>query len=514
MSGIIINEDSNHFIYSRHAAGVKVSEPVLRAFISQYKNTQVTDFVINTNGMISFSPSQVRETALDKYMRYKAAGKVDESNAYCEILYDVYINQKLDMYAVWFEQCRKDGLTSWLSVRMNDCHCNNMDDHLLLSEFFLNNKQLRRVTHHNYDNYFNNCLDYGREQVRQYYMDYIDECLESYDFDGLELDWMREIFCFKPGQEHNGIAIINDFMRTVKQKVDAAANRRGHNIRLSVRLPHSPVTALNLGFDVITWIKKGLVDLIIPAPRWESIDNGMPIDFWKKLLAGTGIELAAGLELGMRPYHAAPMKSSTMEITAASALMYLSAGADKIYLFNYMDTADPEACDKCTSNDDMMPNSRKNYSALLNNFGCIETLLSLPRRHAVTYHDIEAPGIANTSILPIDVDGKSRRQTDLDGAHIPVRIETGIIPAGKNITLIIAASSDDMLSAADFSVFVNSSPVKYIGPVTVHAAYSDAPHYAFSVQNHKDFPSASIAEFATKGCRYCIEHVELRVDFP
>jgi hypothetical protein len=91
-------------------------------------------------------------------------------------------------------------------------------------------------------------------------------------------------------------------------------------------------------------------------------------------------------------------------------------------------------------------------------------------------------------------------------------IETGVIPAEKNITLIIAARSKTQLTADDFSVFANSAPVKYLGTVTVPLAYSDAQHYAFSVQNQKDFPFASIAESATRGCRYCVEHVELRVD--
>lgn len=43
MSGIFLNEDCTHFIYSRYQAGIKVTESVLRDFISQYKNTQVTD---------------------------------------------------------------------------------------------------------------------------------------------------------------------------------------------------------------------------------------------------------------------------------------------------------------------------------------------------------------------------------------------------------------------------------------------------------------------------------------
>jgi len=111
--------------------------------------------------------------------------------------------------------------------------------------------------------------------------------------------------------------------------------------------------------------------------------------------------------------------------------------------------------------------------------------------------------IANGGILPLDVAG---------GHHRPVRIETGPIPAGKSITLLIAARSEIPLTADDFSVFVNSAPVNYLGPVTVPFAYSDAQHYAFSVPNHNDFARSSVAEFSTKRHHYYVDHVELRVD--
>jgi len=505
MAGIIFNEDCTHFIHARNLAGIKVTEKVLRDFIAQYQNTQITDFVINPNGMISFSPSQTRQTALDKYAQLKKAGKADESNNYCEVLYDIYVNQGLDMYAIWFEQCRQCGMKPWLSVRMNDCHVNNEADHLLLSDFFLKHQSLRRVMHHPYDNYFNYCLDYGQEPARRHYLEYILECLETYDFDGLELDWMREIFCFKPGGESAGVAIINDFMRTVKQAVDAAAHKRGHAIALSVRLPHSPITALKLGFDVMTWMKEGLIDLVIPTPRWETTDTDMSLDFWKRLTEPYGVALAGGVELGIRPTPTALPLTQTIETLAGNAAVIFAGGADKVYFFNLMDAPIDNAQSRPDVPDfDYAPCSPKNYPTLLHQFGSLEAVSKLPRRHVVTFHDIEAVGIKKCAMLPV--------RAGEDKVHQPVRIENGRITAAQTVTLIIAARADRELTEKDFSVFVNSAPVNYLGKVTVPFAYSTAPHYGFRVPNTGKLPAAAVAEFAATGIPYTVEHVELRVE--
>jgi hypothetical protein len=141
-----------------------------------------------------------------------------------------------------------------------------------------------------------------------------------------------------------------------------------------------------------------------------------------------------------------------------------------------------------------------------NSLGSLESLLELPRRHVVSYHDIEAPGIGSGCILPIDVSD--------DGHFIQVRIETGVVPPDKKITLIIAAAAADNapLSAGDCRVYVNSQTVEYVGPVEMSYAYSEYQHYAFSVSNTEDFPSASVAEFAAVDRSFQIDHVELRID--
>ena len=48
-------------------------------------------------------------------------------------------------------------------------------------------------------------FDYGREEVRAYHTKLVKELIERYDFDGLELDWMRFGFHFRPGYESIGI---------------------------------------------------------------------------------------------------------------------------------------------------------------------------------------------------------------------------------------------------------------------------------------------------------------------
>lgn len=45
--GIMLNEDCNHFICTRKNIIQSVDENYLNAFIDQYANTTVTDFIMN-----------------------------------------------------------------------------------------------------------------------------------------------------------------------------------------------------------------------------------------------------------------------------------------------------------------------------------------------------------------------------------------------------------------------------------------------------------------------------------
>ena len=79
------------------------------------------------------------------------------------------------------------------------------------------------------------------------------ETLARYDIDGLELDFMREPYLFSKGKEQEGGSILTTWVREIRGLTDAAAKRRGHPVKLGVRVPSSPQTALGLGFDAPAW---------------------------------------------------------------------------------------------------------------------------------------------------------------------------------------------------------------------------------------------------------------------
>jgi len=115
-------------------------------------------------------------------------------------------------------------------------------------------------------------LDYGHKEVRDHHMKLVRELIERYDFDGLELDWMRFGYHFRPGFEREGAPILTDFMVKVRRLLDKAQQKRGHKIKLGARVPSRPQTAAGLGMDAVTWARKGLVDMLVPTPFWATIE--------------------------------------------------------------------------------------------------------------------------------------------------------------------------------------------------------------------------------------------------
>ena len=122
---LFYNEDWIHFVWVRYSAGIDVTEAELRKYIYSLKDTQVTDFVMNLNGTISMSDSNVLETFADKFLATEENGMpVDYKNTYAAEAYKIIHERKLDMYRVWIDALNEIGINSWLSFRMNDCHGN------------------------------------------------------------------------------------------------------------------------------------------------------------------------------------------------------------------------------------------------------------------------------------------------------------------------------------------------------------------------------------------------------
>jgi len=300
-------------------------------------------------------------------------------------------------------------------------------------------------------------LDWARPDVQEHYFKLVLEQLETLDLDGLELDWMRFVYHFRPGHELAGGKIITEWMRRVRAAGDRAAVRLGHPVLLGVRVPTQPETARRCGLDAVAWAREGLVDLVVPMPFWSATDIDVPIIEWKRLLDGTGVQLAGGIEIRYQPVPNGPASMMGPELAAGAALPLLQGGADLVYLFNYdplplLRMVTPDGTEKLWT--------MESISTLGHALQSAAALAAQPRLHAVAYRDVRAPGEPADNALPATDSGE-------DFPWPPgcaVRIVTGPRPTGRAVGLRVEFAAPS--APEKLRIFVNSMECPAVAGVT------------------------------------------------
>ena len=388
MTGLIENEDCTDIFYNGTFAEGDAAEEIDR-YVDVIAGAGVTALFCNTNARRTNYRSDVWEAFWDGYdpdgpddQPFFASLPVEQRKGYRKLIHNMYEadRQGVDYPARVIQRCRHHKISPWISLRMNDVHCNDNLDHPFHSELWRKSEYFRQ----GHPGYFARGLDYAHPEVRDHYMALIKETLDRYDIDGLELDFMREPYLFSKGEEAAGGKILTEWIREVRGLVDRAALRRGHPIRLGVRVPCQPDVALALGLEAPTWSREGFVELVTVAPRWRTMTFDFPMRRWRQLL-GDRVTLAGGLEVRYQPYPGAAVVAMDPENAVGAAVAVLSDGADVVYLFNYFQNAQwPVA----------------QYQSLLSKFSSLAELCKLPRRHAVTVPEIVVPGQPVRAALP------------------------------------------------------------------------------------------------------------------
>jgi len=420
LAGLLHNEDcTNFFFYQEFPAG-KAGETVDR-YVDVLAGAGVSVLMCNTNARRTNYRSKVWESFWDGYdpggpddQPFLAALPPDRRKRYRTLVGNMLAthNEGVDYPARVIQRCRHHGIAPWISLRMNDVHENDNLNHPFHSELWRKPEFFRQ----GHPGYYARALDYAHAEVREHYQALIVETLDRYDLAGLELDFLREPYLFSKGKEQEGRRILTEWLRGIRTLADAAAQRRGHAVLLGVRVPSCPDTALGLGLDAPAWSQEGLVDLVVAAPRWATLEFAMPLEKWRELL-GDRVTLAGGLDVNYRPSPAAPPRLVTREEAAGAAVAVLSGGADVVYLFNYFQHGHPGW-------------SVPEYQRTLKSFSSLEELLKLPRRHAVTYRDVTVPGEGYRAPLPAS------------GTHLPFVLPMGPAPAaGRQVETAIEFAS-------------------------------------------------------------------------
>ena len=413
-SNIDINTAVTPFL--RAAAAGSPDPSVLYPFVDLYEGTAVTDVLFCVFCQYSATDSEWWTCSRDKFRQKEENGvPVDYTAEFAPIC--AFLDRGIDPYEVWFRRCREKGLRPWLSVRMNDCHCNTEDASFLRSDFHYEALKNGWMAGEDYG-YYHRCFDYAVPEVRRRMLGYLEEQLSRYDVDGLELDFQRELVCFDYLRRSDCAGIMNGFIRSVRAAVRRAEVRLGHPVRLGVRIMQDVEMNLVYGFDAETWVREGLVDLLVPSPRWESNDTDLPVSDWKRRFPDT--EIAAGItDLFLR--NVSDM-GCTPALVRGCAVRFLSDGADSVYLYNFQQ--DPNA-----------PDPR--FGEMNRTCADLETASSLPRRYMVTWQDSVPLGMEGRHPLPLR-----------NGAYT---VRPGPVPAGRRVAVLAALEGGDP-AAADLRV--------------------------------------------------------------
>ena len=495
--GIIINDDFE--IYTKYLWKKGISETAgereARSYIRRYADTQVSAICFNVNAQLSGSPSEVIETVESRYLKKEVDGiPVDFTNTIHKGWYDQFIKKGLDLYEIFFDECRACGISPWLSVRPNDTH-DNLDPTGGLHQCDYTHTARRegrsRCTHRDVTGYFDNCLDFGVPAVRERFLAYVKEQILRYDADGVEIDFMREPFLFRPGYEEEGRAILRDMMREIRSYTRMAAEKHGHPVLLSVRTLRDPESDFYAGIDSPTLAREGIVDAVTVSPRWETSDSDIPLSHWRAVLPKqTRLSLAAEMN-----YRSATKELvfTSPELMRGLACYAHAAGADDFYMFNYSYLAPPTGEGFPT-----VPEAEP-YLALLKEVGDLETVKPLARRHMISYNDLTAYGMQTRPTLPIKV--TNRHETSA------LRFFTG--PFEKEAYLLLDVDAP----AEELSVYLNAAPVRYLGKAVIEEGYAKSPVLVFETNTLR--PVTQILEVGLLGeGSATLRYAELRTDRP
>ena len=172
-------------------------------------------------------------------------------------------------------------------------------------------------------------LNYAVPEVRAYILSIVDEITE-YGFDGVELDFMTFPYIFRLGQEQQHMDLLTGMVRDIRELIDRKAQDKPKPGLLMTRVPARIDRCREIGIDVETWIKDGLIDMLSIGRSY--IPFSIPTEEWVRAVEGTSCKIYPSYNMmigGVRQEY------KTIEALRAFSMLHHSAGADGIYLFNY-----------------------------------------------------------------------------------------------------------------------------------------------------------------------------------
>ena len=231
--------------------------------------------------------------------------------------------QGVDTTEETIKATHKAGMAFFAGIRVNDVHHCARDRH---PRFWADHPEFHIGEDCPVDARWKGAQDFAHPEVREYRKDVIQDVLDRWDVDGVELDFNRMPTLFKSAEVDANRDRMTVWIGEIKDMVREAGERRGHLIPLEVRLPSVAEVCYGIGIDILRWIREELVDIAtFSGIRYAEFE--MPIKECVKAAEGTNVLVFAGFE---------PRSPSllTVDMWRAVATHYWKAGVDGLHIFN------------------------------------------------------------------------------------------------------------------------------------------------------------------------------------
>ena len=192
------------------------------------------------------------------------------------------ISQGHDPLTLVCDRCHELGVDAWLSMRFNDAHGRWGDDgggSFKTTQLYLDRPDLRIGADNGWPvEWAERLWDYTKQPVRDNVYALLKEAYMDYDVDGVELDFMRCIYCFPRPKVDEGRECLNGLIAQLRALADRAAEKKGRPQGLAVKIPSYEPACGEIGLDWRTWVDNGWVDVLTASdyhPAEQEADMGI-----------------------------------------------------------------------------------------------------------------------------------------------------------------------------------------------------------------------------------------------
>ena len=275
--------------------------------------------------------------------------------------------ERCDYLDTALRRSRERGIAPGVTIRMNDMHDAPWPTSAQFSRFYKENPQwhLPRIEARSWGA---GGLNYAHAEVREHFLSLIRELVARYDFDVLELDFMRFPYYFDRDDVGRHCETMTGFVREVRGILDGT----GRSIALIPRVASSPGAARQLGFDVRAWARERIVDGITAANFLGTAWN-LAIEAFRERV-GPDLAVYAASEVAADRRDGLPVRylPESYEMLRGLAAGYLAVGADGVNAFNYFLARDHQ------------PVSAEEFYGGLREMRSLEEARNKPRIHVMT----------------------------------------------------------------------------------------------------------------------------------